>query len=100
MLLDGLKKLNLDLDIRAATFPDMIAMAKTRVGEAATLACEIANQAHGAIGFTKEYALQLSTRRLWSWREEFGADPEWAATVGHYVCGIGADELWPTLTAA
>lgn len=29
VLLDGLKKLNLDLDIRAATFPDMIAMAKT-----------------------------------------------------------------------
>ena len=78
----------------------LIAMAKTRVGEAATLACEIAHQAHGAIGFTKEYALQLSTRRLWSWREEFGADPEWAAKVGSYFCGIGADELWPTLTAA
>ena len=78
----------------------LIAMAKTRVGEAATLACEIGHQVHGAIGFTKEYALQLSTRRLWSWREEFGADPEWAAKVGIYFCGIGADELWPTLAAA
>ncbi len=78
----------------------LIAMAKTRVGEAATLACEIAHQAHGAIGFTKEYALQLSTRRLWSWREEFGSDPEWAARVGHYFCAKGADALWPTLTAA
>lgn len=78
----------------------LIAVAKTRVGEAATLGCEIAHQVHGAIGFTKEYALQLSTRRLWSWREEFGADPEWAAKVGTYVCERGADALWPTLTAA
>jgi acyl-CoA dehydrogenase len=75
-----------------------IAVAKTRVGEAATLACEIAHQVHGAIGFTKEYALQLSTRRLWSWREEFGADPEWAARVGTYACQRGAADLWPMLT--
>jgi acyl-CoA dehydrogenase len=77
----------------------LIAVAKTRVGEAATLACEIAHQVHGAIGFTKEYALQLSTRRLWSWREEFGPDPEWAARVGNYACANGADNLWAMLTA-
>jgi acyl-CoA dehydrogenase len=76
----------------------LIAVAKTRVGEAATLACEIAHQVHGAIGFTKEYSLQLSTRRLWSWREEFGGDPEWAAKVGGYACRRGADALWPMLT--
>jgi acyl-CoA dehydrogenase len=77
----------------------LIAVAKTRVGEAATLACEIAHQVHGAIGFTKEYALQLSTRRLWSWREEFGPDPEWAARVGTRACANGADGLWEMLTA-
>jgi acyl-CoA dehydrogenase len=77
----------------------LIAIAKTRVGEAATLACEIAHQVHGAIGFTKEYALQHSTRRLWSWREEFGSDPEWAARVGSYACANGADSLWDMLTA-
>jgi acyl-CoA dehydrogenase len=75
-----------------------IAIAKTRVGEAATLACEIAHQVHGAIGFTQEYALQLSTRRLWSWREEFGADVEWAARIGNFIAARGADQLWPTLT--
>ncbi len=75
-----------------------IAIAKTRVGEAATLACELAHQVHGAIGFTKEYSLQLATRRLWSWREEFGSDPEWAAKVGAYFCAQGADRLWPILT--
>jgi acyl-CoA dehydrogenase len=76
----------------------LIAIAKTRVGDAATLASEIAHQVHGAIGFTKEYSLQLSTRRLWAWRDEFGADVEWAARVGAFVCGRGADALWPTLT--
>jgi acyl-CoA dehydrogenase len=78
----------------------LIGIAKTRVGEAATLACEIGHQVHGAIGFTKEYALQLSTRRLWSWREEFGSDTEWAARVGNYACANGADGLWDMLTAA
>ncbi len=76
----------------------LIAVTKTRVGDAATLASEIAHQVHGAIGFTKEYTLQLSTRRLWSWRDEFGGDTEWAARVGAYVCAAGADALWPTLT--
>ena len=76
----------------------LIGIAKTRVGEAATLACEIAHQVHGAIGFTKEYGLQLSTRRLWSWREEFGPDPEWAFRVGSDACSAGADGLWELLT--
>jgi acyl-CoA dehydrogenase len=76
----------------------LIAVAKTRVGDAATLASEIAHQVHGAIGFTKEYSLQLSTRRLWSWRDEFGGEAEWAARAGAYVCSRGADALWPTLT--
>jgi acyl-CoA dehydrogenase len=84
-------------DTERETF--LVAVAKTRVGEAATLACEIAHQVHGAIGFTKEYALQRSTRRLWSWREEFGSDPEWAARVGSYACANGADNLWAMLTA-
>src|SRR3954451_25344022 len=95
---------NLGIEALGRTSPEretfLIAVAKTRVGEAATLACEIAHQVHGAIGFTKEYALQLSTRRLWSWREEFGPDPEWAARVGTLACARGADALWPTLTDA
>ncbi|HEX3994681.1 MAG TPA: acyl-CoA dehydrogenase family protein [Acetobacteraceae bacterium] len=93
---------NLGIEALSSADPEreafLIAVAKTRVGEAATLACEIAHQVHGALGFTKEYALQLSTRRLWSWREEFGGDPEWAATVGAYACQRGADALWPMLT--
>jgi acyl-CoA dehydrogenase len=84
----------------AATQEFLIAIAKTRVGDAATLASEIAHQVHGAIGFTKDYSLQLSTRRLWSWRDEFGGEVEWAARIGAFVCARGADALWPTLTAS
>jgi acyl-CoA dehydrogenase len=77
-----------------------VAVAKTRVGEAATLGVEIAHQVHGAIGFTREYALQLSTRRLWSWREEFGSDAEWAARVGQAACEAGGEGLWELITDA
>jgi hypothetical protein len=91
----GVEALSID-DVAKQEF--LVAIAKTRVGDAATLASEIAHQVHGAIGFTKEYSLQLSTRRLWSWRDEFGGETEWAAKVGAYVCDGGADALWPTLT--
>ncbi len=76
----------------------LIAIAKTRAGDAATTASEIAHQVHGAIGFTREYSLQLSTRRLWSWRDEFGSEVVWAARIGAIVCARGAEALWPTLT--
>jgi acyl-CoA dehydrogenase len=94
---------NLGIQALADTDTDrqtmQVAIAKTRVGEAATVACEIAHQVHGAIGFTREYALQLATRRLWSWREEFGADPEWAGRIGTMACDNGAANLWAMVTA-
>jgi len=76
-----------------------IAVAKTRVGEAAGVGASIAHQVHGAIGFTYEHALQFVTRRLWSWRAEFGGEGDWAAELGRSVCERGADALWPHLTA-
>ena len=76
-----------------------IAVAKVRVGEAAGIGASIAHQVHGAIGFTSEHALQFTTRRLWSWRAEFGGEGWWAATLGRSVAGRGAEALWPSLTA-
>jgi acyl-CoA dehydrogenase len=76
-----------------------IAVAKVRVGEAAGIGASIAHQVHGAIGFTYEHALQFATRRLWSWRAEFGGEGEWAAELGRSVAERGADALWPHLTA-
>jgi acyl-CoA dehydrogenase len=76
-----------------------VAAAKVRVGEAAGVACSIAHQTHGAIGFTYEHSLHFSTRRLWSWRAEFGGESAWAAELGRRAAARGADLLWSDLTA-
>ena len=80
--------------------PLIIGAAKARAGEAASIAAGIAHQAHGAIGFTQEYDLHDVTRRLWSWRDEFGNDAEWNGVVGRAALAAGPDGLWPLLTAA
>jgi acyl-CoA dehydrogenase len=76
-----------------------IAAAKVRAGEAAGLGAAIAHQVHGAIGFTQEHVLHHFTRRLWSWRDEFGGEPYWSAQLGGTLAEGGADRLWQTLTA-
>jgi acyl-CoA dehydrogenase len=76
-----------------------IAVAKIRVGEAAGVGAGIAHQTHGAIGFTYEHALHFATRRLWSWRAEFGSESAWARELGERIAARGADALWPDLTA-
>ncbi|HEU4369036.1 MAG TPA: acyl-CoA dehydrogenase family protein [Methylomirabilota bacterium] len=80
--------------------PDFeVAAAKVRAGEAAGVGAGIAHQVHGAIGFTYEHALHFSTRRLWSWRAEFGSESRWAMQLGRRVAAAGADRLWGELTA-
>jgi acyl-CoA dehydrogenase len=76
-----------------------IAIAKVRGGEAAGTGAAIAHQVHGAMGFTYEHSLHHATRRLWSWREEFGNEAVWAARLGRMVAENGADGLWPFITA-
>ena len=80
--------------------PLLVGAAKARAGEAASIAAGLAHQAHGAIGFTQEYELHFATRRLWSWRDEFGNEAEWNGVVGRAVLAAGPDGLWPALTAA
>jgi acyl-CoA dehydrogenase len=75
-----------------------IAVAKARAGEAAGIASELAHQAHGAIGFTREYALHQYTRRLWCWRDEFGGEPYWQAELGRHVATAGKARLWEFTT--
>lgn len=75
-----------------------IATAKIRTGEAAGKAAAISHQVFGAIGFTDEHHLHHLTRRLWSWRAEFGTESIWAARLGRLVVEQGADNLWPNLT--
>jgi acyl-CoA dehydrogenase len=76
-----------------------VAAAKIRAGEAAGLGAGIAHQVHGAIGFTYEHSLHFATRRLWSWRAEFGSESRWAHTLGRAVAERGAGRLWADLTA-
>jgi acyl-CoA dehydrogenase len=75
-----------------------IAAAKIRAGEAAGKVAEIAHQVHGALGFTHEHSLHRLTRRLWSWRDEFGSESHWSLALGKEVMAAGADALWPTIT--
>jgi acyl-CoA dehydrogenase len=84
----------------SAGVPDgfMVAVAKARIGEAAGRGAEIAHQVHGAMGFTREHNLHYSTRRLWSWRDEFGNESYWQSRLGREIAGMGADALWPMLT--
>jgi acyl-CoA dehydrogenase len=77
---------------------EAIASAKVRAGQAARQIASLGHQVHGAIGFTQEYPLNLWTRRLWAWREEYGNEAHWAARLGARVVARGADALWPHLT--
>jgi acyl-CoA dehydrogenase len=79
-----------------ATFE--IAAAKVLAGQAAATATRAAHQAHGAMGMTQEYPLQHLSRRLWSWRREYGADTWWSARLGRASAAAGADALYPSIT--
>jgi alkylation response protein AidB-like acyl-CoA dehydrogenase len=78
---------------------DHVAAAFAVAGPAATFAARAAHQLHGAMGITREHPLHLSTRRLWSWRDEFGGDRAWARRLGRRLAGLGEDDLWDWLTA-
>jgi acyl-CoA dehydrogenase len=73
---------------------ELIACAKVTTSESAGIAAKTAHAVHAAIGFTQEYPLQLSTRRLWSWRDEQGNEAEWSARLGAYCMNLEADSLW------
>jgi acyl-CoA dehydrogenase len=76
-----------------------IAAAKLRANQAIAIATAIAHQVHGAIGFTREYALCRATQRLWSWRSECGNDRYWSERLGRTVIERGADRFWRDLTS-
>jgi acyl-CoA dehydrogenase len=87
----------------AASMPESVlavASAKAYVSQASGPATMIAHQVHGAMGFTAEYRLQLLTRRVWSWREEFGNEAYWGSRLGDELCKAGAARTWDLLTAA
>src|SRR3712207_9496167 len=77
---------------------DDVAAAKAAAGQAATVAARAAHQAHGAIGMTKEHELGHLTRRLWSWRDDFGGGRYWSREMGRRLSAVGADAVRPGST--
>jgi acyl-CoA dehydrogenase len=75
-----------------------IAAAKCRASDAVEPLTKIGHQVHGAIGFTFEYGLHFLTRRLWSWRAEFGGSSEWARYLGQVAVDAGGDGIWSVMT--
>lgn len=75
-----------------------IAYAKIRVNEAAGKANQIAHQVLAAIGFTYEHTLHHSTRRLWSWRDEFGTESDWEEIITEELMKLQKNHLWSMIT--
>jgi acyl-CoA dehydrogenase len=76
-----------------------IGAAKLRCGEAAGTVASLSHAVHGAIGFTYEHSLHYFTKRLWSWRDEFGGETEWARALGRMVAERGPDHFWSDMTS-
>lgn len=77
-----------------------VAVARARIGGAASKANGIAHQLHGAIGFTREHALHRFTTSLWAWRDEFGTQRYWTLLLGKRALESGRDGFWPMVVAA
>ena len=75
-----------------------VAAAKIRAGKAGTAVARTAHQALGAMGYTHEHALHQYTRRIWSWRDEFGSEAEWAKRLGAAARSKSAEEFWAWIT--
>jgi acyl-CoA dehydrogenase len=71
----------------AASFE--IVATKSVANRNAGLAARAAHQAHGAIGMTQEYALQLLTRRLHTWRGDFGDEASMNTRLGAAIARAG-----------
>lgn len=94
MILAALPSVALD----EARFRMIAAAGKVRAGEAAGICAAIAHQVHGAIGFTREYRLNRLSRRLWSWRDEFGGEGYWADALGGALLNDADPDPWHFLT--
>lgn len=76
-----------------------VAAGSLRAREAAGAGASIAIQAHGAIGFTREHRLHLYATSLWTWRDEFGGQVQWAKLLGAAALDAGGRGYWPMVTA-
>jgi acyl-CoA dehydrogenase len=75
-----------------------VASAKAQSCVTATVVSRIAHQLHGAIGFTQEHELRLSTTRLWAWRDEWGNEAMWWSEIGELLLSSN-DDVWSIIAA-
>ncbi|MGE0153482.1 MAG: acyl-CoA dehydrogenase family protein [Reyranellaceae bacterium] len=75
-----------------------VAAARIRAGQASRQITSLGHQVHGAFGFTQEAPLNIWTRRLWAWREEYGTEADWSDWLGERTIERGADTLWTHIT--
>jgi len=73
--------------------PLLAAVAKARASEAVGTITAIGHMVHGAIGITEEYDLQLYTRRLHEWRNQFGSESHWQRRLGEAALAQSGDVL-------
>jgi acyl-CoA dehydrogenase len=78
----------------------MVAAARSRLADAADAAITIAHQVHGALGFSKEYALNHRTRRLMAWRDDYGSVQHWRRSLASGFVSCSRESFWPTLADA
>ncbi|MFL1454082.1 acyl-CoA dehydrogenase family protein [Marinobacter sp. GN3S48] len=77
-----------------------VATAKVVTSEGAATVSRLAHQSHGAMGFSFEYPLQQYSRRIWSWREEYGSEFYWSERIGMSVAndirhgGAESGQVW------
>lgn len=76
-----------------------VAVAKIRADSAAGRVAQVAHQVYGAIGFTEEHVLHQATKRLLSWRSEFGTGSWWAQALGRAAIVRGGIDFWSGMTA-
>ena len=75
-----------------------LAAAKCRTSEGVERVTRLSHQIHGAIGFTYEYGLHFYTKRLWSWRDEYGSALEWGNFLGDIALNDTKENIWPLVT--
>jgi acyl-CoA dehydrogenase len=78
----------------------MIAAARSRLGDAADAAIATGHQVHGALGFSKEYALNHRTRRLMAWRDDYGSVLEWRRELAGAFVTCSREQFWPAVSDA
>ncbi|WP_106400568.1 acyl-CoA dehydrogenase [Actinocorallia populi] len=76
-----------------------VASAKAQASALARPIADAGHQLHGAIGFTMEHRLGAYTRRLWSWRDEYGNELLWQERAAQLVVDRGGD-VWGLVTGA